>query len=126
MPIHVLEFWTNSMGLEAVWLRDSSHQFVVEYTDNSAAEVIADSQHSSSLLMTMIASWRSDFMDSSGMCVLPQRVSSAENVWADWLSRGQLWAVLREAAQLGLQPRFFPVPPRAGSLLVDLTLAHVS
>lgn len=55
LPIHVQEFWTNSMGIEAVWSQDSSNQFIVEYTDNTAAEIIGDSQYSRSEEMILIA-----------------------------------------------------------------------
>ena len=126
LPIHVLEFWTNSMGLEAVWTQDHKHEFIVEFTDNVAAEVIGDSQYSSSEPMMLIAEWRSDFMDATGVCSLPQRVSSAHNVWADMLSRGLASEVLRQALLLGLSPTVLPVPPRSAALLEALVHTHNS
>jgi hypothetical protein len=120
LPIHVLEFWTNSMGLEAVWSHDHSNQFVVEYTDNTAAEIIGDSQYSKAEHMLRIAAWRAEFMDGTGLCVLPQRVTSEDNVWADWLSRGRSAEVLAEARALGLSPTILSCPPRSRALLASI------
>jgi hypothetical protein len=120
LPIHVLEFWTNSMGLEAAWTHNHEHQFIVEYTDNAAAEVIGDSQYSRSESMVLIADWRADLMDATGLCALPQRVTSADNEWADWLSRGKRSDVLAAARSLGLSVTLLSAPPSALRLLSTL------
>ena len=123
LPIHALELWASTAGLMAARVAHDKceNTFVLEYTDNAASEFVADSQQSRCHYLQLLLAARSDFFDESGVCSLPQRVSSEHNVWADWLSRGQVARVLAEAVRLGLRPaRVFPTPP-ARALLDALT-----
>ena len=108
------------MSLHAVAHRHMN-SFVLEYTDNAASEFVADSQQSPCEFLQLLSAARSDFFDASGMCTLPQRVKSAHNLWADWLSRGEVAKVIANAIRLGLKPfRVFP-PPDANKLLDSLS-----
>ena len=127
LPIHALELWASTAGLMSVrTVNDKNdHTFVLEYTDNAASEFVADSQQSRCVYLQHLLAARSDFFDESGVCALPQRVTSEHNKWADWLSRGQVARMLAAAVRLGLRPaRVFATPP-ARALLDSLTaLAH--
>ena len=122
LPIHALELWASTAGLMSVRVvhaRDDN-TFVLEYTDNAASEFVADSQQSRCPYLQHLLAARSDFFDESGVCSLPQRVTSEQNQWADWLSRGHVAWVLAAAVRLGLRPaRVFPSPP-ANTLLNSL------
>ena len=114
LPIHALELWASTAGLMTLRLMNSRDlsTYVLEYTDNAASEFVADSQQSRCPLLQHLLAARSDFFDASGMCTLPQRVSSAHNLWADWLSRGDVPRVIASAIRLGLRPfRVFPPTP---------------
>ena len=111
LPIHALELWASSAGLMSLRLVDKrdSDSFVLEYTDNAASEFVSDSQQSRCQYLQLLLAARSDFFDESGICSLPQRVTSAHNLWADLLSRGQATRVIASAVRLGLRPvRVFP------------------
>ena len=66
---------------------------------------------------------RADFLDAAGVCVLPQRVSSEHNVWADWLSRGEWRRVIECVLACGLEPMWICVPIMASALRRALALA---
>ena len=126
LPIHALELWASTAGLMTLRLvvNRCESTYVLEYTDNAASEFVADSQQSRCRFLQQLLLARSDFFDASGVCSLPQRVSSAHNLWADWLSRGEIARVIANAIRLGLRPcRVFPPPP--AEVLLD-TLSHLA
>ena len=122
LPIHALELWASSAGLmtlRCVVPSDAS-TYVLEYTDNAASEFVGDSQQSRCPLLQCLIAARGDFFDATGMCALPQRVSSAHNSWADWLSRNRLNQVIASAVRLGLRPCEVALPREAWTLLDSL------
>ena len=107
-------------------LHAPSRSFVLEYTDNSPTEYVHESQASRCELLQHIIEARGDFLDATGLCVLPQRVKSKDNRWADMLSRGHWKAVLVEVVRRGLRPVWVDMPHAAKSLRSSLaSLANV-
>ena len=122
LPIHALELWTSSVALMSAYSQHKGevNPLMLEYTDNAASEFVADSQQSRCPYLQHLIAARSDFFDASGVCSLPQRVSSVHNLWADLLSRGEVARVIASAVRLGLRPcRLFP-PDTAWPLLESL------
>ena len=94
---------------------------MLEYTDNAASEFVADSQQSRCRFLQALLLARCDFFDASNVCSLPQRVASVHNLWADWLSRGEVARMLASAVRLGLNPHRVSLPNSAWDLLDSIT-----
>ena len=56
---------------------------------------------------------RADFLEAAQLCSLPQRVSSENNLWADWLSRGRWAEVVAAVIACGLRPVWVNMPAAA-------------
>lgn len=123
IPIHALELWASTVGLMTLFRRklSGSSPFVLEYTDNAASEFVADSQQSRCRFLQALLLARCDFFDASNVCSLPQRVASVHNLWADWLSRGEVARMLASAVRLGLNPHRVSLPNSAWDLLDSIT-----
>ena len=124
--IHAREAFISTCALISTHLHAPSRLFVLEYTDNTPTEFVHDSQASRCPLLQHIIEARGDFLDASGLCVLPQRVKSKDNRWADMLSRGHWKAVLAEVVRRGLRPVWVDMPRDAQVLRASLaSLANV-
>ena len=117
IPIHGKEAWASTAAIMTMKVIQQESDYVLEYTDNSPTEWVVDSQQSKCEFLQTVIEARAEFFDASGMCSLPQRVSSANNVWADFLSRGWSQYVLWKVAKLGLKPIVVPLASQAELLL---------
>ena len=98
LDINALEFKTMNMALEVSTAKRPSAKYVLEFTDNSAAESVAESMASTKPLFIQLSEERDVLIRQRDLFTMSDRVSSKANVWADWLSRGDV-ALVREAAQ---------------------------
>ena len=90
--------------------------FCLEYTDNTPTETVHESQSARCHFLQTVIDARADFFDASGLCALPQRVSSKDNIWADKLSRGAWRQVVEACIEKGLKPFWIGVPSAASRL----------
>ena len=81
-----------------------------ELTDNTGAQASAESLTPHAPRMQAIAARRAEQLTSLRVFTRSGRVASADNRWADMLSRGRSDAVVAEAAALGLSSRRVHVP----------------
>ena len=116
VPIHAREAYISTGALMAAHALCPHRTLCIEYTDNTPTEFVHDSQHSKCDLLQLIVDARAEFMDASGVCSIPQRVSSKNNLWADQLSRGQWQLVVEACLALDLRPIWIDMP-RCASVL---------
>lgn len=84
---------------------------LLEFSDNSGAEWSMRRETPAAFGMQAIAERRSAFLQERRLYSRACRVASADNKWADWLSRQHLDRVLLEAQALGLTVVRLHVPP---------------
>ena len=120
LVIHAKEAWVTTAAVMSIKAVNSSVSFVLEYTDNAATEWVADSQASRCVLLQEIISARARFFDAADVCTLPQRVKSEHNIWADWLSRGQIQKFIAAVCKCDLKPCQVPLVLEASNLLESL------
>ena len=75
---------------------------VLAFTDNTAGEWTARRETPHALAMQLLAEHRAEFLARSSLFVRVGRVASADNRWADMLSRQHADEVIAEATALGL------------------------
>jgi hypothetical protein len=103
LSISVLEF-VISYWLPVVFLDVAPHvSHLLEFSDNSGTEWSMRRETPSAVGMQAVAQRRSEFLQSRGLFSRAARVTSADNMWADWLSRQRIERVISEATALGLQ-----------------------
>ena len=108
--INVLEFRTMNMAMEVIFAKFKS-QYFWEFTDNTAAEAVAESLNSPKAGMSQLARERDEFMRTNDIFAISERITSKANLWADWLSRGDAQLVLDAAMVLNLRVEWLEVPP---------------
>ena len=86
-----------------------SHLF--ELTDNSGAEAVAETFTPHAVPLQHIAAKRANILAAARIFTRAGRVTSADNKWADDLSRGYVARVLREATALGLAAHLVTLTP---------------
>ena len=123
IPIHAREAYISTAAVMSAHALFPSRNHCLEYTDNSATECVHESQSAQCPKLQIVIEARADFLDAAGVCVLPQRVSSVHNVWADWLSRGEWRRVIEAVVACGLEPLWIGVPNMASALRRALVLA---
>ena len=86
-------------------------QFVLSYTDNTNVLAAMRSMGSTSRRMQELVAQRTAWMLEAGVVEAAARVTSANNVWADWGSRARLDDMVLAVRALGLRARRIPIPP---------------
>ena len=116
LSINVLEYLI-SFWAEVSFSRllpNVSH--VLSYTDNTADEWSLERETPHALAMQLVADRRSVFLSQSSLYIRAGRVASADNTWADDLSRQRVDKVLSEARALGLSPHRIELAPDLADL----------
>jgi hypothetical protein len=103
----VVSFWATAIFADVA----PRVTHLLEFSDNSGTEWSMRRETPSARLMQIVAARRSQFLRQRGLFSRVCRVASADNSWADCLSRQKRERVLREAAALGLRVVALPVPP---------------
>lgn len=83
---------------------------VLAFTDNTSSEWAARRETPHSLALQLLVEYRSAFLQRASLYVRSGRVTSADNRWADMLSRQRVAEVLAEAVALGLEPVRLHIP----------------
>jgi hypothetical protein len=96
---------------------------VLAFTDNTAGEWTARRETPQAIAMQLLAERRAEFLARSKLFVRVGRVASADNRWADMLSRQREDEVLAEAVALGLTCERLHIPELARDL--SWLIAHV-
>ena len=96
---------------------------VLAFTDNTAGEWTARRETPQAIAMQLLAERRAEFLARSNLFVRVGRVASADNRWADMLSRQREDEVLTEAIALGLTCERLHIPELARDL--SWLIAHV-
>jgi hypothetical protein len=104
---YVISFWATAIFADVA----PRVTHLLEFSDNSGTEWSMRRETPSARLMQIVAARRSQFLRQRGLFSRVCRVASADNSWADCLSRQKRERVLREAAALGLRVVALPVPP---------------
>ena len=102
LSINVLEFLI-SFWAEVAFSRlipNVSH--ILSYTDNTADEWSLERETPHAISMQLVSQRRAEFLAQSSLYIRAGRVTSADNTWADDLSRQRVPKVLHEAAEMGL------------------------
>ena len=86
-----------------------SHLF--ELTDNTGAQAVAETFTPHAPALQRISAKRAAVLSAARIFTRSGRVTSADNRWADALSRGEVARVLREAATLGLYTQRIDLTP---------------
>ena len=89
---------------------------VLAFTDNTAGEWTARRETPQAIAMQLLAERRAEFLARSSLFVRVGRVASADNRWADMLSRQQADEVIAEATALGLTCERLHIPEHARNL----------
>ena len=89
---------------------DLIDRYVLSFTDNTVTRACIENQGSKSEILHRILKWRNDWLSRRGIVERAYRVTSADNVWADLGSRGELHVVISQAKQLGLSVQLRVVP----------------
>ena len=116
IKIHAREAYIATAATMAAHVACPARRFCLEYTDNTPTECVHEKQSARCPLLQTIIEARSQFFDASGVCALPQRVSSKHNLWADWLSRGEWRRAVAAMVECGLRPQWVGAPHRASVL----------
>ena len=104
LSINVLEFLI-SFWAEVAFSRlmpNVSH--ILSYTDNTADEWSLERETPYAITMQLVSERRAAFLAQSSLYIRAGRVTSADNTWADDLSRQRVPKVLHEAAEMSLIP----------------------
>ncbi len=96
-----------------------SRSAVYSFTDNTVAMAAMRSMAPSTAAMQRLTAARAAWLLEAGVAEAAERVTSAANLWADMLSRGDVGGVLVQALALGLRPRRVGVPAGWRSLVVE-------
>ena len=110
LSITVLEFVTMLIATGTCALHFVGVTHVFELTDNTGAQASADTTTPHTPQMQAVAARRTQQFADAGVFTRAGRVSSADNRWADALSRGQVDRVIAEAAAHGLAVQRLHVP----------------
>ena len=76
---------------------------VFSFTDNTVAMANMRNCVASSVAAQRLVTSRLEWMQHRGVSESAERITSKANLWADFLSRGQVDVVLRQAKQFGLE-----------------------
>ena len=119
-----LELAASTLGLVALQplLRRS---FIYSFTDNTVAMAAMRQMSPSTDAMQRLSAARATWMLAQGVGEAAERVTSAANLWADMLSRGDAAGVLQQAATLGLRTRRVDVPAEWRELVAHAAWARV-
>ncbi|MDC0525663.1 hypothetical protein OAO87_01595 [bacterium] len=104
-----LELAASTFGLVALQ-PELRQRHVYSFTDNTVAMAAMRSLTPSTAAMQQLTAARAAWMAERGVAEAAERVTSAANLWADMLSRGDVAGVLQQAARLGLRARRVDVP----------------
>ena len=102
--INVLELFASYMAAPTFAAAMPAATRSLEFTDNSGAEWSARRERSRSAMMEAIIGRRAAWLADSRHFIRTARISSAENLWADMLSRQRAHEVLAAATACGLTP----------------------
>ena len=83
---------------------------VYSYTDNTVAMSAMRSLSPTTAAMQHLTAARTSWILAEGVAEAAERITSASNLWADMLSRGDEQGVVEQAAALGLRARRVDVP----------------
>ena len=120
-----LELAASTFGLVSI-LPETGVKSCYSFTDNTVAQAAMRTQSPSREVMQALTAARVDWMLDNGVGEAVERITSKANTWADWLSRGRLEDVLRQAAMLGLRPRRVAVPDAWRRLPIEAAGVFVS
>ena len=109
LSISVLEYAISLFAAMVFHALHPATSHLLEFSDNSGTEWSMRRETPSSALMQAVAAKRSIFLRDASIFSRVNRVTSADNAWADWLSRQRLSDVLSDAAALGLTVKTVPV-----------------
>lgn len=85
-------------------------RFVLSFTDSTVAQAAMRRMASGAERMDELVRRRTAWLYEHGVVEGVARVTSRNNVWADWGSRGRTADVLTQAQRLGLRPREVTLP----------------
>ena len=125
MSINVTEFHTMHMGQVTLKCRCPETEYFLEFSDNTAAEAVADSCVSNKPGMQEVIMMRDEFQRQHEIFSMSERVPTKANVWADMLSRGDEQLVLAEATELQLKIEKLTVPPEARADVLNQCMHRV-
>ena len=111
IDINALEFKTMNMALRVISDKFPGAHHVIEFTDNAAAEAVAESMVSSAPMFQELALERDKLIRERDLYTMSDRIASAANLWADWLSRGDEKLVLQAITAAELKHEELVVPP---------------
>ena len=89
----------------------SAALFVLSYTDNTNVLAAMRSMGSSSRRMQELLARRTAWMLRKRVVEASARITTDNNVWADWGSRGRLAELVAAARRMGLRARRVAMPP---------------
>jgi hypothetical protein len=120
--ITVLEYLISIFSTDAFssLFPDASH--LLEFTDNTGVEWSARRENASAELMQRLTARRSQLLAERRLTPRTVRVRSADNLWADMLSRQRVDDVLQQAHALGLRTQLVALTPATRD--TDWLLAH--
>ena len=104
-----LELAASTLGLVALQ-PELGCASVYSFTDNTVAMSAMRRQSPSTLAMQEFIAARATWLTRHGVTEAAERVTSAANLWADMLSRGDVAGVVLQALALHLRPRRVAVP----------------
>ena len=99
-----------SVGLVALQ-PEVGDAFVLSYTDNTNVLAAMRSMGSSSRRMQELLARRTAWMLRRRVVEASARITTDNNVWADWGSRGRLAELVAAARRMGLRARRVAMPP---------------
>ena len=104
------EMLASTLGLVALQ-PEVGDAFVLSYTDNTNVLAAMRSMGSSSRRMQELLARRTAWMLRERVVEASARITTDNNVWADWGSRGRLAEVVAAARRMGLRARRVAMPP---------------
>ena len=108
--ISELELAASTFGLVAL-VPQVGVRHCYSFTDNTNAMGAMRNLTPKRSVEQALTAARLEWMAATSVAEAVERITSKANTWADWLSRGRLHDVLRQARLLGLTPRRVEVPP---------------
>ena len=102
LHISILEMFITYMSLATYVHLFSEVSHVLEFTDNTGAEWTARKESPHAPLLQLIAERRASLLKERVVFTRTERVTTDQNLWADWLSRGRIQQFLDDVAAQGL------------------------
>ena len=106
--ISEMELFASTVGLVA--LAPLLGQHVVSFTDNTVAMAAMRRMAAGSERMQRLVRRRTEWLYAQSTLEGVARITSRNNLWADWGSRGRIGEVVEQAELLGLATRRIEIP----------------